>query len=74
MHLWAKKRQPGQQLTLTQLGMATVVEVTAKLLGLCSPGSALIRRFFLAEYDATIGCSLLTLTLALALTLTPTRT
>ena len=53
MHLWAKKRKPSQQLTLDQLAMGEIVDVTGKLVGLCSPGRALISHFFLSEYDAT---------------------
>jgi hypothetical protein len=52
MHVWAQARQVGQQLTLEQMMMDSVELVTAESVGLCSPGHALIRHFFLAVHEA----------------------
>ena len=48
MHLWARERPSGHQLTLEQLFMAPYVELTHESVGLCAPGHALIRHLFLA--------------------------
>ena len=55
MHLWAKGRQAGAQLTLEQCFIAPYIEPTAKSVGLCAPGHALIRHLFLetSKTDAT---------------------
>ena len=52
MHVWAQTRQAGQQLTLEQMMMDEADLVTAESVGLCSPGQALIRHFFLAVHEA----------------------
>ena len=51
MHLWAKERAPGQQLTLDAMWMGELTEFTRASVGLCSPGHKLIRHFFLAVYN-----------------------
>ena len=52
MHVWAQAKQAGQQLTLEQMMMDEPELVTAESIGLCSPGQALIRHFFLAVQNA----------------------
>ena len=46
MHVWAKERRPGAQLTLTQMAMGEYKFSTDEDVGLCSAGHALIRHFF----------------------------
>ena len=48
MHLWARERRPGQQLTLDQLFMGELTEFSRASVGLCSPGHQLLRHFYLA--------------------------
>ena len=52
MHLWAAQRQAGAQLTLDQLWLAPFAVPTAKSVGLCAPGHALVRHLFLAVSKA----------------------
>ena len=52
MHVWAQARQAGTQLTLEQMTMDEVELVTAESVGLCAPGEALIRHFFLSVHQA----------------------
>jgi len=52
MHVWAQARQAGTQLTLEQMMMDEVELVTAESVGLCAPGEALIRHFFLSVHQA----------------------
>ena len=52
MHAWAKQRTAGQQLTLEQCFIGEYTEVTPASVGLCAPGDALIRHFFLAVSDS----------------------
>ena len=47
-------KKAGQQLTLEQMMMDEVELVTAESIGLCSPGHALIRHFFLAVHEARV--------------------
>ena len=53
MHVWAQARSAGQQLTLEQMMMDDVELITAESVGICAPGEALIRHFFLAVHEAT---------------------
>ena len=46
MHLLAAQRQAGAQLTLDQLWLAPFAVPTAKSVGLCAPGHALVRHLF----------------------------
>ena len=48
MHLWARARSTGQQLTIQQCYIGEYHEVTHASAGLCAPGEALIRHFFLS--------------------------
>ena len=52
MHVWAQARQAGTQLTLEQMTMDEVELVTAESVGICAPGEALIRHFFLSVHQA----------------------
>ena len=52
MHLLAAQRQAGAQLTLDQLWLAPLAVPTAKSVGLCAPGHALVRHLFLAVSKA----------------------
>ena len=48
MHVWAGNRDPGAQLTMKQMTLGKLVEITPESVGLCAPGDALIRHFFSA--------------------------
>jgi len=54
MHVWAKKRKPGQQ-TIEQVivAMDNAEVVTAESVGMCAPGEALIRHFFREAHKAS---------------------
>ena len=52
LQIWGKERKPGEQLTLDRLSMHDAEIPTAKSLGVCAPGHALIRHFFLDVQEA----------------------
>ena len=52
MHVWAQRRKPGQQ-TIDRMMMDEVDLVTGESVGICAPGHAMIRHFFLAVTDKT---------------------
>ena len=53
MHVWSQRRNAGQQMTLRGSWVRDPVLVTAKSVGICAPGEALIRHFFLEAANAT---------------------
>eukprot|EP00961_Rhodomonas_salina_P278916 3768000-Rhodomonas_salina.1 len=54
MHLWSQRglQAPGAELTLGSMWMHRVKPPTAERIGLCAPGSKLIRHFFLDVHAA----------------------
>ena len=52
MHLWAKQRRIGQQLTMDQFRMSKFEAPTHESVAMCAPGHALLRHLFLAVSDA----------------------